>query len=381
MAKVLIVTRNYPPVICGVGDHSTHLKKEWEAIGHEVFILTEGNPANNCPGIYYTDTFDRRLRDVLTGLLVKYSINIIFWQYVPYSYHKKGLPVWLPGVMRTIQKKGVRQLLYFHEVCIRIKGHGQRHRLAGWLQRNIARSAIKIADTAFTNVPLYQAYFKNKKPRLLPVGSNIPAPFNPVAIVPGRIVCFANRADPALFQAVSYLKKETTVELVICGACNKERMQVLDRWIKQFELEDIATITNALPAEKLGELIASAAIFFQPQLVEKNNEGGISGKNGTIMAAMEMGKAIITCRGDMTDPLLFRNDDNLLFVPYGQADAYRNALHQLLENENLRQQLGTAAMETYHRYVNWHHVGKHTSMAFTPMVTHLNTDASYVYPE
>jgi glycosyltransferase involved in cell wall biosynthesis len=71
------------------------------------------------------------------------------------------------------------------------------------------------------------------------------------------------------------------------------------------------------------------------------------------MAAMSMGKAIISCQGDMTDDSLFREGENIVFVPYGDAAEYYNAMQRLLQDAGLREALGNSARRTYEESCNW----------------------------
>ena len=73
---------------------------------------------------------------------------------------------------------------------------------------------------------------------------------------------------------------------------------------------------------------------------------------------MAVGKAIITCAGDMTDPQLFRKSENMLLVPYADAVGYEKALLVLLNDRSLADKLGKAAATTYQEYCSWEVTGR-----------------------
>jgi glycosyltransferase involved in cell wall biosynthesis len=414
---LLIITKNYPPAICGVGDHTFNLVKEFEKKGIRVIVFTGTENAIGEKVFTASKGFGPQMEQQLKELIEKEKLNRILWQYVPYSYQEKGLPFWWPAMMQKILNPGLEQFIFFHEVSLRLWGYGFKQMISGAGQRIIANRAAKIAKTIMTSIPLYGSYFWFKKPLIVPISANIKLAddcvelagiqkniemeglsseaagrraisqgdekgqmtaeekeIEKVSEVEGQIqrmtsinyhpdnnreptinyiFCFANRADNALLEAIKKLQDRHPVKLVLGGNISDEGKKRIENWIRNLNLENLVSITGLLPTEQLAVIIKSSKIFFQPQIVEHNKQGGISAKNGTIMSAMKMGKAIITSRGDMTDSKLFRNEVNMIFVPFGGTEAYTQALSKLLDDPDFALKLGSAARSTYEKYCSW----------------------------
>lgn len=360
---LLLITKNYPPAICGVGDHTANLAREFEGIGFKVLIFTETKEASGKKVIISQKPFGNGIETHLQEVVQAKSITHILWQYVPYSYHKKGLPFWWPSVMAAIKTTGVSQFIFFHEVSLRYWTDGLRQTALAFLQRLIARRANHIARDSFTNTNLYRSYFNGRLPQVVPVGSNLPMPENNTQSLAGRIFSFANRIDASIIEAVAAISKTTPVEWVIGGQVGTQLQQQLRALTHQHGLEDQCRITGALPAQQLANELAAATIILLPQPVNKYGQGGVSTKNGTVMAAMRSGKAIISCKGDMTDAL-FQQRHNILFTPYGSESGYIEALHLLITDNHLAKKLGEQAAKTYQQYCDWQVTSRVISLSF-----------------
>ncbi|CAN5720693.1 hypothetical protein BH10BAC3_BH10BAC3_33810 [soil metagenome] len=418
MPTILIITRNYRPAICGVGDHTAHLKRELEKMGNRVLVLT-GTGGQNEQDVFSVAAFNGRMYSRLQTLITEENIGRILWQYVPYSYQRKGLPLWWPLLMLRLAGSGVKQFVFFHEVSLRWWGYGLRQLVLASGQRMIANLASLAANGLFTSIPLYAGYFVFKKPGIVPISANImvigenvnrqssvvsgdlescraesveasnpvrmtvvnnewsevnsqrstvssqwddqgPVNRQPSTLVrrENQVFCFANRADRALLQAIKNINGQFPVTLVLGGMIHPDKKAPLVDWIGELNLEDMVCFTGTMAPEALAGIIKASAIFLQPQIVERKNQGGISAKNGTVMAAMAMGKAIITCAGDMTDPTIFKPNENILLVPYGDGLAYEKALVHLLERPAEMERLGTAAAAIYRERCSWEVTGR-----------------------
>jgi len=323
-------------------------------MGHRVWVFTTSyGPVEALVIRSERNHFSAAITGRILQIIDRYQIDHLFWQYVPYSYHLKGIPVWLPNTMWQLSKSGVTQSVFFHEVSLRLMGEGFRHSIAAFLQRRIARKMATIALHSFTSIALYQSYFNKLVPALVPVGSNLPLPEPGIQPNNNVIACFANRADNALLEAVLRLRSTVPVILQLCGALDEKKRNQLEQWSAKNQAGSWLELTGELTAIDLAACIAAAGIFIQPQITDRNGRGGISTKNGTIMAAMSMGKPIITCKGDMTDPSIFKEEKNMIFVPYGKTTAYLEAMKDLLTNRIRAADLGREAYKTWDEFARW----------------------------
>jgi glycosyltransferase involved in cell wall biosynthesis len=336
-----------------VGHYTQHLAAAFGGLGQSARVVTQ--LAN---GLWYVVGCNQMAAQPLSTVvrqLAKATPQMqLFWQYTPYNFSRIGVPLYLPWRMFRFRLSGYRQAIFFHEVSVRFWGYGFRQALLALGQRLVANAMAAICAQSFTSIGLYGSYFWGKKPWVVPVGANImPAPKAAIPLLPPvELACFANRADEALFVALAAIDRGQPCSMVLLGNLDQRQQERIEACLHRYQLQALVTITGTLPEAELSRYLKAAQIFIQPQKVERGSQGGASGKNGTLIAAMGMGKAIITTKGDMTDPHIFRDGENLLFVPYGDAIAYGGALEQLQDAAN-RTALGLAAQASFEQYFAW----------------------------
>jgi len=99
-------------------------------------------------------------------------------QFVPYSFHPKGLPLRLPGQLKLLGG-GRKWHVMFHELWIGItRSSPIKHKLTGIFQREVTRNLIMRLNPNFinTSIPLYVEMLRriNVRSERLPIFSNIP---------------------------------------------------------------------------------------------------------------------------------------------------------------------------------------------------------------
>lgn len=356
--KLLIITQNYPPAICGIGDHTRVLKKCLEERGWTVIVYTSSQVLNSKDVLGGMPFGSAMLPSVLKVLQRYSNITHMLWQYSPYAYNNKGMPLFLPQVIRQVNRlfPELRQFVFFHEVQLRASGYGPVQWIRSRIQQYIAHQVQSVIKGAATSIPFYLRYFKPPKPVVIPVGSNlerVEVLENSAAVKGDYIFCFLNRADEALFQAYAQVGINRRATLVLAGKASAAALTQVHRWVSQYRLEQQVLLKGAQTQQELYALISGALFVVQPETVTKGCHGGISAKNGTIMASFEAGKAVITCFGDMTNPLHFRDQYNCWAVPFGDAAAYARAMDTLLNDDDLREQLAQNARDTYQTHFSW----------------------------
>lgn len=352
--NILILTRNYPPVTCGVGDHSLHLANLLRDAGFNICIASQHQPASIATENIHFIPWHSQLLQSLPRLVQQQAITHIWWQYVPYSFHAFGVPWYMPSLMRKLQKMGCRQVVFFHEVALRQWGHGWRQTIIASLQLWIARSMQRFANTA-TSLPLYATYFKQAVPLLIPIGSNFSVKQRiPSTAKPSYFFAFANRTDVFLLQGfAAFCKAFPGAELVLAGKLSSQKRAALQQSIDQFQLFDSVTITGECSADELVDWVQGTIAVLHIESIEKGTEGGLSAKSGVLALAMQSGKAIISTKGDMTDAQIFQHGVNFHAIPFQDATAYSAAMLTIWADATYRQQLGAAAKHTYATYLSW----------------------------
>ncbi len=97
-------------------------------------------------------------------------------QFVPFSFHPKGLPVWLSSGIKRL-KKEYKLHIMFHELWVGVNGVDTfKMRVLGALQKLLIKELIKsnTPHCITTSIPIYQQALSRTNSSLLPIFGNIP---------------------------------------------------------------------------------------------------------------------------------------------------------------------------------------------------------------
>jgi hypothetical protein len=189
--KILFLCGSVEPGKDGVGDYSRRLCGALIRKGHQAQILAlcdkrasnfiseiqlvEETPVvvNRIP---IASSHKQRLawtREILKEVVPDY----ISLQFVPYSFHAKGLPIWLPRFLKKLEGKYQWHIM-FHELWIGMDTKASfKSRCIGFLQQKIVIKILKNLKNLVVNTQtnLYQQKISNLgySSQLLPIFSNI----------------------------------------------------------------------------------------------------------------------------------------------------------------------------------------------------------------
>lgn len=291
----------------GVGDYTRHLAEELIRQGHHCRIVAimdkyveetiheaQGNEHSVVPVLRlpFKKGYTLNCQEA-KGWVYNYNPDWISLQYVPFSFHTKGLPIGLGDAIQLLSK-GRKLHIMFHELWVGMNREVS-FKLACWgrLQRIMISSFIKnVKPLAIsTQTKLYQLQLKKigTSASLLPLFSNIkvissdPKLKNPNhirfvvfgAIHPGApIETFAKEvADYAI-------NKNLKISFTFIGRCGKEQ----EYWatvLHSFKFE--ATILGELSVEQISKelSVASIGIVNTPScLIEKSGANAAMKEHG-----------------------------------------------------------------------------------------------------
>ena len=364
--NLLLITRYYPPAIDGVGDHSSHLTTHLEQKGVRVKVFTVPQLSGFSklpPFVVTTPVFGKVMLTDLLNAIADHAITHVLWQYVPNSYHSRGLPLYLPALMKQVAATGVHQSLFFHEVALRPHGFGGRQWLKGTAQLRLAQKINALVQTSFTSIPLYAAYFKEKVPTLISIGANIlpedapplpPPEKGPSLSPPTLFFCFTNRLYEAQFQALAFWQRQYDCMLVIAGKSDDAQAQRIVGWIQQYQLQSRVVLRGTLLASELASLLLQADAVLQPEKLFHQTMGGVSAKNGTLAAAWAFGKIVVGSCGDMTDRTIFKDGENCLLISENTAEKWTKAMGTVLGMSKANRAIMTIQIQqAYQEHFSW----------------------------
>ncbi|MEZ4843456.1 MAG: glycosyltransferase family 4 protein [Bacteroidia bacterium] len=359
MKRILIISNNYPPTICGVGDYSYGLALEFAKASYNVHVICKSQlDIRQSADIHVHPIVENwTIGGAKTVLKVVRNINpdVILLQYVPNLYSKIALPFNFLYFVFLIQKRKIPIITMFHEVSYRLNPSNAKSYFIAQLQRIIALLICKYSNSIITSIEYYEKKLKKltyKKVAVIPIGSPIIELFDNHAyqIELRKSICKADEIIIATFGVRNFsilidatkqlISKGSKIKLLICGKINDEAIIAENDFIKS---------TGILSLTDIGKHLSIADIFVMPDEVKNNFEGGTCNKSGSLAAAFQFGLPIIGFKGDMTNDLLVDGENIILCEEYKSSVLAAN-IHKLIIDKNLKQTISSGAKLTFAKY-------------------------------
>jgi glycosyltransferase involved in cell wall biosynthesis len=309
--KIVFLCGSLEPGKDGVGDYTRRLAGELIRQGHSCGIIAimdrgaqeiiQGNQDSehlNIPVLRlpFSKGYNLNCKEAKPWIDA-FDPDWISLQYVPFSFHPKGLPFGLGNAIQLLAK-GRKLHVMFHEFWVGINKEASfKLQIWGMLQKVMISSFIKSINplAIHTQAKLYQIHL-NKigvAASLLPLFSNIQVvSSNPKFKDPNllRFVVFGTIHPRAPIEAFAssagkYAQENNLdVEVVCVGRCGPE----LKRWINICESEKITIkVLGEQPSAKISEVLSTAnwGLTTTPLLTAE--------KSGTVAAMLEHGLPVI----------------------------------------------------------------------------------------
>lgn len=359
--KILLVTKDFPPTYCGIGDYTHQLMKRLMNEGYQVNCFTSAHQGREKDDsiIEYTGSWNIGASFTMWRI-AKQQPSVVLFQYVPYNFSRWGMPCYLLLFYLLCFFTKVPVITFFHEYAIRWNWRSPKEMILAIVQRILGTSILMISRFNATSSTYYQSLFPF--PQQLSV---VPIPSNFEGIEPNRqhntqqnviqIFSFANRVDTWLLDVMKVVKEQSNTEFnwVICGKDKKERQQSLLKELDQRNMLSFVDYKGEQTPEQFAYWLHVSDIFLQYEYVSKNGEGGASSKNTTIAAAMLAGLAILTTCGDMTDAALYRNKENVWFLNLHSKEKIVEELLEIIQDNTWIENLKNASHSTYQTFFSW----------------------------
>ena len=363
--KIVFLTPNFPPTICGVGDHTYRLALEMMEKGIEIHVICSADqtptPSHSPllmvhPVVKSWNTEGvTSIRDVVKMIQPDWFIT----QYVPHSYHPKGLSYILLLLYRQLRQSKTPILTIFHEVKIRPE-KAFKTRLMSHLQGVIAHKLSNMSAKVVTSIDFYDHNLTNissDKKTIIPIGSNI----LPIEVsdftkqnlknkykinADAKIVCtFGNRDISSFLPIFDSLSTDyPNLIWLICGKNNTPPLV----WPSRSYLRYVGPMS----ADAIYRHLALGDVFFLPDYLSENGEGGTCNKSGSLACGLSLNVPIIGTKGDMNNQLL-KDKENILLVDINDKNAVINAFKACFESPNFSQKLGNNARDLYDKQLIW----------------------------
>jgi len=189
--KILFLCGSAEPGKDGVGDYTRRLCGELIRTGHQAQIVSLCDKQVPCLLIHtqiiedtpvlvsripISTSYSQRLTWT-QEIVIKVAPDWISLQFVPYSYHPKGLPFWLSGFLMKLKGEHQWQIM-FHELWIGIEKEASfKYKCIGFIQKQLIRKINKniAPKQVYTQAKIYQHYLNkiNIKGYYLPLFGNV----------------------------------------------------------------------------------------------------------------------------------------------------------------------------------------------------------------
>lgn len=371
--KVGFVTRNVPPVRCGVGDYTVNLAHELSRRGVEVFVLSARQPtsvAGASGGIRLLPCLSglgRALAPEVAKAIREERPDVLAFQYVPYLYGPYGL-AWGVALLPLRVKRAGRTAVVsvLHELGVRWEGGP-----VGWgiaaLQRLqlvplvLGSNGIVVTDGGRADALRRAFPTRRDKVWEIPVGSNIAR--QPMTAQERQALRRDLSPDGAMLvgifgtghpdqnyemavEAVAALRPG--VRLVCLGDVEGAgtRLLRLKALAEALGVEKYVLWMGYQDPETLSQYLSALDLFLHLHVE------GPNGRQTTLVAALAHGLPVIAARGREQDRR-FIDRQNVWLVPPGGSRALADAMQHLVEAPGTRADLGRRAEETYRVHFTW----------------------------
>jgi glycosyltransferase involved in cell wall biosynthesis len=357
------ITPEYPPTVGGVADYTrlvaTHLVQAAQQV--TVFAPSRGEPPRDAGltvepvlGKFGPIGFWRGSR-VLDSLP---RPRRLFLQWVPHGYGFKSmnffLVLWL--WWRVVIHRDQLWIMA-HEPFLAFE-NGVKQKLAAFIHRGMIWVLLRLACRVFAGNRLWTQVLIPWCPKLLkvewlPVPSNLPLVNDSEAIkkirgkagggqgLVGHFGTFGAHTREVLGEPLRLvLEKMPDINALLIGKNS-------DRFLLNWEIENphLKGRTLALgiqSPENLSLSISSCDVMIQAYV------GGVSTRNGTLMAVLQHGMAIVATKGHVTDPE-WHAWGIVELAPVGNSYDLAEKAIGLMENRSLREAKGEQAKQLYNK--------------------------------
>ena len=110
--KILFITNIFPPNICGVGDYTFFLCRQFVQRGDKCVVVCRKDDCQRdaVEGISVysvVEKWNKSASKIVLGVIENEKPDIVSLQYVPHGFDAKGLPFGIIPIVHNIHKTGI----------------------------------------------------------------------------------------------------------------------------------------------------------------------------------------------------------------------------------------------------------------------------------
>jgi glycosyltransferase involved in cell wall biosynthesis len=372
--RILILTRNFPPRSCGVGDYACRMAEVLSAAGDFVDVLTEPAGATRNFPFGLSELPLRGWRDLKPVLrkIADIAPHRVQLEYSGYAWGRWGVAWWLNALLFALRRRKITVNIGLHETAIRMRQHPMQIpvALAQWVHIALMMAA---AETVELNMPSRVALLGRVFPwwraklRYRPNSSTIPVTAATEAereamrrqrgVASGEAVVatfgmfHTAKHYEALIGAMARLARTRKVRLWMLGdvaMAVPEYLAQLKRMTRECGIEEHVWWPGRMEAAELSRALQSADVFVLPQ-----PDGHLT-RSSAFMAAAAHGLPVVAVRNpEGRDQAEFAHEENVWLVTRSAPEEIAAALAALLADPAAAGRMGGALRRLYAERFDW----------------------------
>jgi glycosyltransferase involved in cell wall biosynthesis len=374
LRRFAMVTPNFHPRVCGIGDYSARLGAELHRRGHAVSFFSR-NPVGSHPVATELEVhgvsgrFPLEIARAAVPAIRDWRPTDVLIQYTPQMWDawRFGSPamVWLAAQTR---RPGVRVTLVAHELFIPwdlrpdlLLGAGsQRIQLAAML-KSVDRIFVT-TDTRARSIASVCRLLGLPEPGVVRVGANalpIERRRRPTTSTGApRIGFFSTAAANKRFDVVldafgRIVAEHPSAELVLIGDLGPSelpRVRTIVDAVARHPAGARIRMTGKLSLSEIASQLADLDLYLFPM------DTGANTRSSTLPSALGSALPVIAVVGADTDLTLFRDGENVVFAREMSGPAFAEASLRLLRNPQLMAEIGDNARRLYEVHMTWERI-------------------------
>ena len=355
----IILTGEYPPQHGGVSEYTYRLAEVLKTRGEKVTICTpatDGRVAQEGVELCeLADQFGRQARRQLEKHFQSSPEANFLLQYVPHSFGLRGIN--LPFCVWLWWRYRGRIDVMFHEVALP-SGSGQRLkvRVAGKIQNLMARLLVRASRHVYISIPGWEPRLKKylrpeQRLQWLPIAShfdglNFTSQVRRKAYpVVGHFGTYGQEIGQMLSGLLPFiLKRFESVHFALIGRGSEV---FLPEFLRRFpEFTDRMYASGPVPSNDVARHLLACDVLIQPF------PDGVSTRRSSFMAALALGRPLITNGGHLTEAF-WHSTDAVSFSGTFDLEKMGGLLDTLLANSDAAEQMGRRGQRFYEENFSW----------------------------
>ena len=281
----------------------------------------------------------------------------VILQYTALAWSRRGFPFGALAVLAMLRCRGIRCGILFHEPD-RAGGARWSDWIRGSCQSWVIRRTYGLASKAIFADPLENIYWLPKnhsKAAFIPIGANIPKCASAAANLRGSgegrtvaIFCITGAPHASIeieeiaYTARSAVSSGAPLRFVFFGRGTSEAREQIECAFRNIPVE--VSVLGLLDASKICDILANSDVMLCVR-------GAIYPRRGSAIAGISCGLPIVCYRGpESTFPI---TEAGLELVPYRDRDALGKAVHRVLSDDRLREELRRRSFQAHDNYFSW----------------------------